>query len=418
MVVVTYWNNNIELWMRNMVRQLWIFLAEAFQSFHSSSLSDGSCWSFAGSSSSPAMLEHVCHLLCTFRPLTMHVQSIVRPTSPSAFARQQIENHLGSWRSCHPIDHEAVIFTCRPSIPLLGLGVSGEFTKTPSPDGRLVVCSTCVLFERVLAWWKLCGFHPTSSTEEHLIPEFIDFMYHPHLIMPRVKGPRGWDRTSRISSFLLWAMRTMFPNNLRSAFTTISLGFSFTLHCSEGLQLYFHNGMMETISPFEFVVVRKVKTFPLASAWLVSSHSSKPDHANLISVSYVSLWRSHSSVILFPIMDLVDWSHSTANAFWGHHIEDWRIPCRHVLLSHALPTSQWIHQEPATVPVEMLTMSEGSFPKGFFNCFPRDRPLKQRPTNLSLCGSFLKISVLRDHTALNGDLLSQLPQCSCTMFSC
>ena len=63
-------------------------------------------------------------------------------------------------------------------------------------------------------------------------------------------------------------------------------------------------------------------------------------------------------------------------------------------------------------------MSEGSFPKGFLNCFPRDRPLKQRPTNLSLCGSFLKISVLRDHTALNGDLLSQLPQCSCTMYNC
>ena len=38
----------------------------------------------------------------------------------------------------------------------------------------------------------------------------------------------------------------------------------------------------------------------------------------------------------------------------------------------------------ATVPLEMLTRLEGSFQ----NCFPRDRPLKQRPTHLSLCGSF------------------------------
>ena len=32
-----------------------------------------------------------------------------------------------------------------------------------------------MLFERVLAWWKLGGFQLPSSTAEYLIPEFIDF---------------------------------------------------------------------------------------------------------------------------------------------------------------------------------------------------------------------------------------------------
>ena len=101
--------------------------------------------------------------------------AVIRPTSQSAFAREQTENPLGSWRSCHRIDHDAAIFTCRPSMPLAGVRSFRSIYSTPSPDGRLVVCSKCVLFERVLAWRKLCGFHLPSSTAQHLIPDFMDY---------------------------------------------------------------------------------------------------------------------------------------------------------------------------------------------------------------------------------------------------
>ena len=65
-----------------------------------------------------------------------------------------------------------------------------------------------------------------------------------------------------------------------------------------------------------------------------------------------------------------------------------RIPCRHVLLSHALPTSQWIHQETQLSQWKCSRGRKDRIHKGLSNCFPRDRPLKQRPTHLSLCGSF------------------------------
>ena len=82
---------------------------------------------------------------CAFQT-SNDASAVIRPTSRSAFARQQTENHLGSLRSCHPIDHEAAIFNCRPSIPLAGIRSFRRIYLTPSPDGRLVVFSTCVLF--------------------------------------------------------------------------------------------------------------------------------------------------------------------------------------------------------------------------------------------------------------------------------
>ncbi len=115
---------------KHMVRQLWIFLPVAFQSFHSSSLSDESCWSFSGSSSSPAMLEHVCNLLASvhFRPLTMHVQSFGRQAR-AHLHDSKLRTTLGAGdpviQLITMLQSSLVVHPC----PWLGLGVSGEFTK-------------------------------------------------------------------------------------------------------------------------------------------------------------------------------------------------------------------------------------------------------------------------------------------------
>ena len=72
----------------------------------------------------------------------------------------------------------------------------------------------------------------------------------------------------------------------------------------------------------------------------------------------------------------------------------------------------------ATVPVEMLTRPEGSFPKWFVQLFSKRSTIEATSDSSLYMRVFFKISVLCDHTALNRNLLPQLPQCSCTMFSC
>ena len=79
-----------------------------------------------------------------------------------------------------------------------------------------------------------------------------------------------------------------------------------------------------------------------------------------------------------------------------------------------LPTNQWIHQGTQLSQWKCSRGRKNRFQKGLSNCFPRDRLLKQR----LLYPTLLKISVICDDTALNGDIMPQLPQCSCTMFSC
>ena len=123
------------------------------------------------------MLEHVCHLHATvhFRPSTMHVQSFDRETR-AHLHDNKMRTTSGAGDSCHGIDHEAAIFNWRPSMAMPLAGVrSFRRIYSLSPYGRMLVCLTHVLFERVIAWWTLCRFDTPSSTAELLIPEFIAF---------------------------------------------------------------------------------------------------------------------------------------------------------------------------------------------------------------------------------------------------
>ena len=108
----------------------------------------------------------------------------------------------------------------------------------------------------------------TSSTGNTLLSRcfdntalFVFFIVPSPFDNAQGKGPRGWDRTSRMSRFLLWAMSDHVAKQPSVSFHENRLGFSFgwfTLHCSEGLQLYFLNVLMETIHLnsllFEFLV--------------------------------------------------------------------------------------------------------------------------------------------------------------------
>ena len=110
------------------------------------------------------------------------------------------------------------------------------------------------------------------------------------------------------------------------------LGFSFgwfTLHCSEGLQLYFLNGIMETISLLQSLLFE----------FLVGMFS------------FLTRCQQVSGYI------------RRRNCPSGNAHEVGRIISKRVLS----------------------------------NCFPRDRPLKQRPTHLSLCGSFKDQCALWSH---------------------